>query len=166
MVASLPVWLTNEFLDLWGVNSEASCWLRELDYCLVKQRDNGVIAFEIYSLLIFFCFSFSFKGYGGGMGYLCCFLIKLPSSGGCVKLKPRWAQMFDVLAESLPMILKSVVRLKQLLPCSLTWWKGFTYLVMHPTIWLTVMRIASIYPIVTNYSPENFGKTHIQYSDT
>lgn len=33
-------------------------------------------------------------------------------------------------------------------------------------IWLTVMRIASIYPIVTKFSPENFGKTHIQYSDT
>lgn len=31
---------------------------------------------------------------------------------------------------------------------------------------VTVMGIASIYPIVTKYSPENFGKTHIQYSDT
>lgn len=52
--------------------------MRELDYCLVKQRDNGIIAFVIHSSLLFFYFSFSFKEYGGGMGYLFCFLMKAP----------------------------------------------------------------------------------------
>lgn len=32
---------------MYGVNSAASQWLRELDYCLVKQGDNGIIAFGI-----------------------------------------------------------------------------------------------------------------------
>lgn len=99
------------------------------------------------------------------MGCLFCFLIKLPSSAGCAKLRPGCAQIFDVLAESLPMISKGVLRLKQLLPCSLTPRKDFTYLAIPTTTWLTVTTIASIYPIVPKYSPENFGKTHIQYSD-